>query len=120
MAIHSSELTLAAWVLSAHTIPVGDEPYADRLLREFSWRQFRGRGAALLWKTMAELRAEGQRVEPGIVADRLGPDLAEIGDLADLWDLIRIERLPSTAVLTELVVPAIRESMRRQARRRAV
>ena len=104
-----TELELASWVLSALSIPAGDERYADTLLRSLSWHDFSSRAAGLLWKTMGEMRAEGKPVVPDTVARRLGRDLPETGcDLAGLWDLIRIERLPSRQLVVELIVPSLK------------
>lgn len=111
-----TELALASWVLSAHTIPVGDEHYADRLLQEISWQGFLGRQAALLWKAMAELRAEGQPVCPETVAGHLGPDAAEIGDFTHLWELIRPDKLPPAQVVIETIVPAVHDAHRKRRR----
>lgn len=109
-----TELALASWALSAFTIPVGDQGDADRLLREISWTGMSARAAALLWKAMGELRGEGQPVCPETVAAHLGPDLAEVGDLTRLWDLIRIETLPPTQIVIEVIVPAIHEAHRKR------
>lgn len=109
-----TELALASWALSAFSIPVGDEDYAAHLLRGISWQGFVSRPAALLWKAMAELHAEGQPVCPETVAAHLGTDLAEIGDLARLWELIAIETLPPTPVVVEVIVPATHDAHRKR------